>query len=1543
MSSSRRARRLSSPHDLAPAPNTMQPWCTEDRPSPSRRSTSRPRSMQAEQVEPSRQWRSSLKPSNQSPVSYDAFENGWYPNDRGPLTPPMPSTSSMARPGTSSNLSRSRQQVISPSAVASNDRRVAMSKQSTAPTMATPRASPMGRSSTKSTRVRSRSRPRIGRHQVEVSDSSSESDREGPPTSLRSPGRFVTGKPGNTATRDYQNAPPNRSNASDSPRRTFNHVPDLPITNIRSPMSIPEHVDPYRQSQRSKLQSRAPNNEARSEDVEPVPQGTSQLSPQSPRPRGPLRVVNSDNTNDIRMESVERTPKNNNKSTREEVQPRAAESKRNKAGITPTRPPLDPSFFRDIRVQPSPSPSLNAPSSTPSPAFVSPSVGRLIPAEAIGQGTPTPRVPTGRSNAEPRQRRSEPASEPQEQDRGCQYDRPLPQAQVSYTFSSRREGASSSSSSGRFIPHPSPNESKAPPALRSPLEPSTSAFPENKGVTGSLRQEGQSFQGMVLRPRGAIHGLVDGLGLGGVVPPSPDEVLDARPRNSKGKYPKGHLVRPEQAKQRVSLVSERSMCSEDDDHDTTRRPSTHSSSNMHGQGRYETKTLRKPTGPRYEHDDRSQHEAGTPIPALSHRTAPLSDEGPPDTTAGRHVREANKALFLALEQSPGAFSVTSAATSRDDGDVWNCSPNYSRRPSSSASVDATPLTSRTDDRYTTYEKSPEIYGGDDLDCQDSLLRPQPTITIQPSTSVSSGDGLLRRSRSNDSISSYSDMNDRIDDDGQQDQRWSHHSTHTEELSDAARTLLEAVKNWPEKEAARDRDASESYNQRTRKDSAQAEDTQSFQGGAWSLHQVGSGVPSPSPDAHFSGHDQSSFADRVAGSSKTWRSTLPPDAYNSLSDKYGALEMRRQEVIWELCNTEQDFVQSLRMTMRVFVQPLRTDSRDWVQGIPKDVTKLFEWLEDIVELHSRISLALLDVRSAQYPVVLQVAEYLRGFVPHLDVHQPYLVTLEGVSQTIEEALRDSHSDLGEFLRIQSTSAECASMPLTSFLLKPVQRLMKYPLFLKQLWELTPRNHPDHLATFSLLHSTETVIKVMQEVKAREEEYDLIKSLANRIKGLPPGFQLAHRDRRLVAQGLLRRMNPSDKEQTALNSTAPTSGDTTDQFSSLGSQAMSPLTFSAPHITPDLAKLMPITAPRSLHQFSPGDQTYNHVSPARPESTASDLTNSSDDSQSVASSHLHMSPSTTIYSLRNDTGSRRSFETEFPGEKFVGNHDQTRSRSRGSSIRGSLRLKREIQVYAFVFTDFVLLTAPVSERYTLSSPKGAAQRGCWKVLDDVGLCRVLGVTNHSGKLNYEHLLGLDLLPMNPGRDVDLSANICATPVFLSLPERMASKMALGPPHALQEARMKWLEAFEQCVQYTFRSLCLPTRRQYPDLASSLDAAINSQYSVMSVLASGDLLPRTSCVPDLEAEAMTGLSGDESRWWMAKFQRVVREMEIDHGKSIHQLLTLAPSTTVQPRRQRTAELKSNTSHSGPRPLLLASAPTLVPEERKGLLRSFSRKARS
>lgn len=183
------------------------------------------------------------------------------------------------------------------------------------------------------------------------------------------------------------------------------------------------------------------------------------------------------------------------------------------------------------------------------------------------------------------------------------------------------------------------------------------------------------------------------------------------------------------------------------------------------------------------------------------------------------------------------------------------------------------------------------------------------------------------------------------------------------------------------------------------------------------------------------------------SADTWRSTIPDALYATLARTYSKTELRRQEVIYELYRTEESFVNGLRGVVRVFSQPLRTPQGRWIAGVPTPIARLLDWLDDIVYLHSQITSILADCRHAQGHVVQKLADVLLDFLPRLEVHQPYLIRFESVTKSIDDMLVRPDSDFGEFVRMQQALPECGSMPLSSFLLKPVQRLMKYPLFFK----------------------------------------------------------------------------------------------------------------------------------------------------------------------------------------------------------------------------------------------------------------------------------------------------------------------------------------------------------------------------------------------------------------------------------------------------------------------------------------------------------------
>lgn len=177
----------------------------------------------------------------------------------------------------------------------------------------------------------------------------------------------------------------------------------------------------------------------------------------------------------------------------------------------------------------------------------------------------------------------------------------------------------------------------------------------------------------------------------------------------------------------------------------------------------------------------------------------------------------------------------------------------------------------------------------------------------------------------------------------------------------------------------------------------------------------------------------------------WRNAVASDVRNWL-DSTDSGESRRQEVIWEVLETEKAFLHSVRMVQRLFAAPLKSPAGGWIAGIPQGYCDLFDHLEKISLTH----LDLASICQTSIAQIIDVGEFalsMRRWVSRLHVHEWYLVHFQGVVAKVEEAVRDGESFFGEFLRMQTNTAAMGGMTLSSMLLKPVQRLMKYPLFLK----------------------------------------------------------------------------------------------------------------------------------------------------------------------------------------------------------------------------------------------------------------------------------------------------------------------------------------------------------------------------------------------------------------------------------------------------------------------------------------------------------------
>ncbi|KAG0165758.1 hypothetical protein DFQ28_008328 [Apophysomyces sp. BC1034] len=235
---------------------------------------------------------------------------------------------------------------------------------------------------------------------------------------------------------------------------------------------------------------------------------------------------------------------------------------------------------------------------------------------------------------------------------------------------------------------------------------------------------------------------------------------------------------------------------------------------------------------------------------------------------------------------------------------------------------------------------------------------------------------------------------------------------------------------------------------------------------------------------------------AADDSPTWRDSLSEEHQNTicLSPK----QVQYQELIHEIVLTEKTYVADLSLVYHIFAK----GALDW-EDLPQPLRQIFENITQIIQVHQ---------------CLLQV--------PWLTIYTAYFVHFEAADDLVASCLASKTDNFGNYLRHRTAWPECRNLTLQSFLLKPIQRLMKYPLFFKSLIDCLDIQDVTVKAHFQVLSDIEKVIRKIESQKKEAEDLKRLEDLETRIKGIE-GIQLAVPNRQLVFEGPLVLLPTSQK--------------------------------------------------------------------------------------------------------------------------------------------------------------------------------------------------------------------------------------------------------------------------------------------------------------------------------------------------------------------------------------------------------------------------------
>uniref|UniRef100_A0A3B3U9H6 Dynamin-binding protein n=1 Tax=Poecilia latipinna TaxID=48699 RepID=A0A3B3U9H6_9TELE len=189
--------------------------------------------------------------------------------------------------------------------------------------------------------------------------------------------------------------------------------------------------------------------------------------------------------------------------------------------------------------------------------------------------------------------------------------------------------------------------------------------------------------------------------------------------------------------------------------------------------------------------------------------------------------------------------------------------------------------------------------------------------------------------------------------------------------------------------------------------------------------------------------------------------------------------RRAKVIKELVQTEKDYLTDLELCIREVVQPLRV-----LQVV--DVDRLFTNMETVCEVSAALLHRMHAALSDPDPEAVVIGDvFIQAKAALEDVYKIYCYHHDDANMSLkayekEEQIKQGKPNL---------------LDMGSLLIKPVQRIMKYPLLLGELWQATPEDHFDYLPLQEALTAAKIINVNINEFRRRKDIVMKYKRLEN----------------------------------------------------------------------------------------------------------------------------------------------------------------------------------------------------------------------------------------------------------------------------------------------------------------------------------------------------------------------------------------------------------------------------------------------------------------
>ncbi|XP_076853431.1 rho guanine nucleotide exchange factor 17 [Brachyhypopomus gauderio] len=237
-----------------------------------------------------------------------------------------------------------------------------------------------------------------------------------------------------------------------------------------------------------------------------------------------------------------------------------------------------------------------------------------------------------------------------------------------------------------------------------------------------------------------------------------------------------------------------------------------------------------------------------------------------------------------------------------------------------------------------------------------------------------------------------------------------------------------------------------------------------------------------------------------------------------SPQTGTEDMRRH-VMMTLLDTEQSYVDSLRTLIQGYMKPLKQTENSPLCD-PSLVDEMFYQIPEILEHHEQFLEQVLgcvsDWHDRQTVGHLLVQSFSKEVLAN--IYSAYIDNFMNAKDAVRVA-KEAKPAFMKFLE-QSMRENKEKQALGDLMIKPVQRIPRYELLVKDLLKHTPEDHPDHPFLLDAQKNIKTLAEKINKGRRNAEEVERETRIMQEIEAHIEGVEhILHPQRKFLRQEMV----------------------------------------------------------------------------------------------------------------------------------------------------------------------------------------------------------------------------------------------------------------------------------------------------------------------------------------------------------------------------------------------------------------------------------------